>query len=350
MTNIIDRREFLKLSSMGFGSLAINPLRHMLPPEDQVPPLGVGRVTISSIGIYKEPNLKSDKVGLRFRDELLTLAEDLISPYGPEINPHWYKVVGGYSHSAYLQRVENAALAIPSRRIRKDGSLGEISVPYTNSLRLSKVLDTWDPLYRLYYQSVHWVTGIDEGPDGEPWYRLSDELLHIDYHVPATHVRLIPDDELSPLSAEVPPERKFVQVNLIEQTLTASEDGEVVLHTHVSTGLPSLGRVTGIPTETPRGQFNIDPKLPSKHMGNGQLTAEIDAYELPGVPWTCFFEHMTGIAFHGTYWHDNFGGRMSHGCVNMRVEDAKWLYRWSTPVAEPGDWTRKGNGTRVEVI
>jgi lipoprotein-anchoring transpeptidase ErfK/SrfK len=105
-----------------------------------------------------------------------------------------------------------------------------------------------------------------------------------------------------------------------------------------------------LPTETPRGIFNIDPKVPAKHMGNGQLTAEIGAYELPGVPWTCFFEHMTGIAFHGTYWHDNFGGRMSHGCVNMRIEDAKWLYRWSTPVAKPSDWTRKGYGTRVEVI
>ena len=114
MTNIINRREFLKLSSMGFGSLAINPLRRMLPPEDQIPPLGIGRVTVSSIGVYKEPNLKSDKVTFRTRDELVTLAQDLISPYGPDINPHWYKVVGGYSHSAYLQRVEDASLAIAS--------------------------------------------------------------------------------------------------------------------------------------------------------------------------------------------------------------------------------------------
>jgi len=350
MSDQINRREFLKLSSMGFGSLAINPLRPLLPPEDRVPPLGIGRVTVSSIGVFKEPDLKSEKVNQRFRDDLVTLVEDLNSPYGPEINPHWYKVVGGYSHSAYLQRVENAALITPSKRVRKAGQLGEISVPFTNSLRANKTMDEWEALYRLYYQSVHWVTGIDEGPDGEPWYRLSDELLRVDYHVPATHVRLIPDEELAPLSTAVDPGKKFVQVNLIDQTLTAYENNEVVLHTKVSTGLPNLGRVIGIPTDTPRGNFNIDPKVPSKHMGNGQLTAEIGAYELPGVPWTCFFEHMTGIAFHGTYWHDNFGARMSHGCVNMRVEDAKWLYRWSTPVAEPSDWTRKGYGTRVEVI
>ena len=350
MQNDLNRREFLKLSGMGFGSLAVDPMHRLLPQEDRVAPVGIGRVTISSIGVYKEPNLKSEKLQERSRDQLMTLAEELVSPYGPEINPRWYKVVGGYSHSAYLQRVENAALPAPSKRIRKAGQLGEISVPFTNSLRANKDMDQWEALYRLYFQSVHWVTGVDEGPDGEPWYRLSDELLKIDYHVPASHVRLIPDLELTPLSPEVDPGKKFVRVNLIEQTLTAYEDSEVVLHTKVSTGLPSLGRNLGLPTETPRGKFNIDPKVPAKHMGNGQLTADIEAYELPGVPWTCFFEHMTGIAFHGTYWHDNFGGRMSHGCVNMRVDDAKWLYRWSTPVAEPGDWTRMGYGTRVEVV
>ena len=350
MQNDLNRREFLKLSGMGFGSLAVDPMHRLLPPEDRVPPVGIGRVTVSSIGVYKEPNLKSEKMQERSRDQLMTLVEELVSPYGPEINPRWYKVVGGYSHSAYLQRVETAAISNPSKRIRKAGQLGEISVPFTNSLRANKDMDQWEALYRLYFQSVHWVTGVDEGPDGEPWYRLSDELLKIDYHVPASHVRLIPDLELTPLSPEVDPGKKFVRVNLIEQTLTAYEDSEVVLHTKVSTGLPSLGRVSGLPTETPRGNFNIEPKVPAKHMGNGQLTADIEAYELPGVPWTCFFEHMTGIAFHGTYWHDNFGGRMSHGCVNMRVDDAKWLYRWSTPVAEPGDWTRMGYGTRVEVV
>ena len=153
---------------MGLGSLAVDPMRHLLPPEDRVPALGVGRVTVSSIGVYKEPNLKSDKLQVRSRDQLMTLVEELVSPYGPEINPRWYKVIGGYSHSAYLQRVEQAALSTPPRRIRKDGHLGEICVPFTNSLRANKDMDQWEALYRLYYQSVHWVTGIDEGPDGLP--------------------------------------------------------------------------------------------------------------------------------------------------------------------------------------
>ena len=346
----LSRREFLKLSSAGMSLLALEPLHVLLPPEDRIDPIGIGRVTISSIGVYKEPSLESEKVSTRARDDLVTLAEEITSPHGPKRNPRWYKVVGGYSHSAYLQRVENASLNTPVNRIRKNGQLGEITVPHTQSLLPSKDKTNWEPLYRLYFQSVHWITGVDEGPDGEPWYRLSDELLRIDYHVPATHVRLIDDDELTPISADVDPGKKFIQVNLIDQTLTAFEGEEVVLHTEVSTGLPNLGPVSGLPTDTPRGLFNIDPKVPAKHMGDGRITSEIDAYELPGVPWVCFFEHMTGVAFHGTYWHDNFGSRMSHGCVNMRVEDAKWLYRWSTPTAEPSDWTRKGFGTRVEVI
>ena len=49
MQNDLNRREFLKLSGMGFGSLAIDPMHRLLPPEDRVPPVGIGRVTVSSI-------------------------------------------------------------------------------------------------------------------------------------------------------------------------------------------------------------------------------------------------------------------------------------------------------------
>ncbi len=46
------------------------------------------------------------------------------------------------------------------------------------------------------------------------------------------------------------------------------------------------------------------------------------------------FFHEAGYAFHGTYWHDNLGTPMSRGCVNMRIEDAKWLFRWVRPIHE----------------
>jgi hypothetical protein len=90
-------------------------------------------------------------------------------------------------------------------------------------------------------------------------------------------------------------------------------------------------------------------------MGDGNLASDIEAYELVGVPWTSFFT-MTGYAFHGTYWHDNFGVPMSRGCVNMRPDDAKWLFRWSTPAAAPEAFEiptkadRRGYGTQVRIF
>jgi lipoprotein-anchoring transpeptidase ErfK/SrfK len=89
-------------------------------------------------------------------------------------------------------------------------------------------------------------------------------------------------------------------------------------------------------------------------MGDGNLMQgdlDLDAYELVGVPWTIFFHELsTGYAIHGTYWHNNFGWPMSHGCVNLRNADAKWLFRWSTPEnASPLEIEVTGFGTQVHV-
>ncbi len=83
-------------------------------------------------------------------------------------------------------------------------------------------------------------------------------------------------------------------------------------------------------------------------MGDGNLTDDIRAYELPGVPWVSFFT-QTGVALHGTYWHHNYGRRMSHGCVNMVTAEAKWIYRWTIPQADVYEWEKKGYGTQVTV-
>jgi hypothetical protein len=202
----------------------------------------------------------------------------------------------------------------------------------------------------VYFQSVHWVTDIVSGPDARPWYELTDELLHVRYYVPAEHIRLISELEYAPLSTGVPPEDKKIFVSLSEQTLSAFEGEQLVYRTSISSGIPSRELPdNGIPTDTPVGSFRIASKMPSKHMGEGELTSDYQAYELLGVPWNCFFV-STGVAFHGTFWHDNFGTRMSHGCVNMRNCDALWLFRWTTPVHNAGEWFVRGNGTRVQII
>jgi lipoprotein-anchoring transpeptidase ErfK/SrfK len=81
-----------------------------------------------------------------------------------------------------------------------------------------------------------------------------------------------------------------------------------------------------------------------------QGDAKIGIYDLPGVPWCSFFT-STGIAFHGAYWHNDFGQPRSHGCVNLPTSAAKFLYRWATPNVPPeANYLHKpGTGTTVHV-
>ncbi len=353
MKTRLTRRELLKLAALAGGSLGSlafeGPVRRRLPAKDQAPLdyLKMVRVAIRQDDIYESPSLDAPIIAHRGRDQLVRVLEEFESD-GPPHNPRWYRVVGGFMHTAHLAPVETHYQA-PVSRIAAGGQAFEVTVPFTRTLRFSEP-DGWEPLYRLYYRSNHWVTDITEGPDGEPWYVLEDDLLHVEYMAAATDLRLIPASDYAPIQPEVLDKR--IEVSLRDQTVTCYEKGQQVFHTNVSTGIPSLGPTTnGIPTETPRGEFNVSIKTPVRHMGNGRLTSDINAYELPGVPWSTFFTD-TGVAFHGTYWHDNYGGRMSHGCVNMRTDEALWLYRWTTPVYknEPGKWHVNGFGTRIEVF
>ncbi|MEW6716714.1 MAG: L,D-transpeptidase [Chloroflexota bacterium] len=347
MTANLTRRDFLKLSALTLGSFPLQLPKPLLPPEELGEMIAIGRVTIWAIGLFHEPSYRSERVGVRFRDDLIPIYAEVTSDSAPSHNPRWYHVLGGFAHSAYLQRT-NIQTNPVTTYITPRGQLGEVTVPYTQSYRYTKTYG-WQPLYRLYYLSVHWITGLDEGPDGESWYRILDDLLRVHYFIPAKHVRLVPTEELTPLSPDVPPEEKTIHISLNKQTLTAYEGDKAVLHTRVSSGIPSQRRTAnGIPTITPSGDFAIDRKMPVRHMGNGRLTNNLSAYELPGVPWVCFF-HSTGVALHGTYWHDNYGTPMSHGCVNLSPQDAKWIFRWTTPPNYPPTFLRQGHGTRVIV-
>jgi len=114
---------------------------------------------------------------------------------------------------------------------------------------------------------------------------------------------------------------KQIIIDLSQQTLYAFENGEVVRQFTVSTGLPATPTVTG--------DFAIYRRYESQRMQGPD-------YDLPGVPWVMYFYQSYSI--HGTYWHNNFGQPMSHGCVNMRTPEAEWLYNWAP------------DGTSVRVI
>jgi hypothetical protein len=259
-------------------------------------------------------------------------------------------VWNGYIHSAYVQKVQ-IRLNTPQQNLTETGHLSEVTVPYSPIYQYS-VYNGWVQRSRLYYLSTHWAIGLDQGPDGNPWYRLLDELTREQYHVPAEHLRLIPDNEFAPVSPQIPPQDKRIEVSLADQSLTAYEGDQVVLSTSISSGLHQRPDPEDIAWNTPPGTYHIQSKYPSKHMGAGDLAG--DGSDLPGVPWTCFFLSPPGYAFHGAYWHNNFGIQMSHGCINMKTEEAKWLFRWTTPIFRTpiesrADWYQTGYGTLVKI-
>lgn len=115
------------------------------------------------------------------------------------------------------------------------------------------------------------------------------------------------------------PDEKWIEINVTEQQVTAWEGNVPVLSFLASTGLPN--------TPTVLGEYNIYWKLESTLMtGPG--------YYLPEVPYTMYF--YAGYALHGAYWHNNFGNPMSHGCVNLSIDNAKALFEWADPVIPPG--------------
>lgn len=117
----------------------------------------------------------------------------------------------------------------------------------------------------------------------------------------------------APLGQGLPDGRRWIEVDISDQTLIAWQGESAVLRTSISSGR------TEYPTV--RGTYKIRTKLDLERMiGPG--------YDTPNVPYTMYF--FRGYAIHGAYWHNNFGTPVSHGCVNMRVEEAKALYEWAS--------------------
>jgi len=320
------RRDFLRTLTSGFAGAAAMSI---LPLSKMESPPCLGRVTSESLSVYQQPSDKSRILFQRFRDDILNIYSSLQSPDGPGYNPLWHRVWGGYVHSAFVQDVRNQLNPV-QQEFPSSGQLMELTVPYSQSYRV-RSNGKWESFYRLYYSSTHWVSSVREGPDGNLWYQVNNPLLTLSYYVSAEHLRPVSAAELAPIHPELDPREKSIEISIDFQRLRAFEGDNQVKECQVSTGLPFTSiNPEDIPTDTPKGDHLIRSKNPSVHMGDGTLRSDAEAYELPGVPWVLYFE-MRGYALHGAYWHNNFGMTMSHGCVNMRSQDAKWLYRWCTP-------------------
>ncbi|GAB4334377.1 MAG: hypothetical protein OHK0047_23180 [Leptolyngbyaceae cyanobacterium] len=112
--------------------------------------------------------------------------------------------------------------------------------------------------------------------------------------------------------------RRWIEINLTSQRLIAWEGGVPVYAVIISTGKSS--------TPTPTGVFAIQTRHRSTRMQGAD-------YDVPDVPYTMYY--YGGYAIHGAYWHNRFGTPVSHGCINVAVDHARWLFYWAavgTPV------------------
>ena len=114
---------------------------------------------------------------------------------------------------------------------------------------------------------------------------------------------------------------RWIDVNLAEQTLAVYDNRELVFATVIASGLE--------PFWTKPGLFQIYQKKETETMRNNDPS---DFYYLDDVPWTMYYDGAR--ALHGAYWRTRFGYPQSHGCVNLSVGDAHWLFNW----AVEGDW------------
>lgn len=113
------------------------------------------------------------------------------------------------------------------------------------------------------------------------------------------------------------PHDRWVAVDLYEQTAVAYEGDRMVFATLVSSGLPNWA--------TNEGLFQVYERYEATKMSGAE--GQVDFYFIEEVPYVMYFDG--DISLHGTYWHDRFGYRQSHGCVNLSIMDAWWMYQWT---------------------
>ena len=356
------RRSFLKLagaaaagalllprlspSQGGLFKPRVSPV--LAQPWPQGPDVKLGRGTLGwGAPILSRPHPEGVNLGYVYPDDVVRVLREVVG-LGMAFHTHlWFELEQGYVYAPYLQPVMNLPQT-PLTSVPAEGVWTEVCVPYVDARAQP------DPaahkVYRIYYSAVFQIPEVVPGADGQPWYRVAMETQETMY-APAQDFRVISADEITPISTDVDPAEKSISVYLVDQALSAFEGKREVFRARISSGANYFGPdghtlVNG----TPGGAHPIWQKRISRHMQGGTVEA---GYDVPGVGWVSYFS-SNGAALHSTYWHNDFGIPKSHGCLNCKPEDAKWLFRWTAPgvTYQPGevtvDWDHRG--TTVELL
>jgi len=362
---ILNRRDFLKKSLAGVGSLLILPNKLSINAPQKEWPIGeqLGRNVVyqpNTLSIRSAPDENASVIRILTEDECVPWNREVIGS-APRFSPSkkWLETQEGYIFSPSLQKVKylpnQPVIDLPVYNDER-GMWCEVTVPYVNlelanpPARSPWILDAPQNLWRLYYSQVVWVDEIITNSDGIQKYRIVEKYGSYGdiFWADATAFRPISEEEVSPIHPDVGDKKILVNVN--SQTLSCFEGDREVYFCQIASG--KKNDVFGNPDDslkTPAGEHRIWRKLISLHMSGGASGA---GWDTMAVPWTSLFVG-SGVAIHGAFWHNDFGTPKSHGCVNTTAEDAKWIFRWTTPQVSyyPGDLTiNTFDGTKIEVV
>jgi hypothetical protein len=270
------------------------------------------------------------------------------------ISDVWFETNKGYVHSAYVvpgHEVFNQAEA----EVPAGGFWAELTVPLAwQHIQPAVESNRYDfHYYRGFWQQVYKVTDRATDDKGHVWYRVADDPdiePKRQAWMMARALRRLTDADFSPISPDVTD--KQIQIKLDQQMLSCYEGSSLVFQTRIASGTSIVGD-DGVLHDfsTPYGNYHVERKRPARRMRGGSA-ADNTEYDVNAVPWITYFVG-TGAAVHGAYWHNNYGFPRSHGCINVLPDAAKWVYRWSLPVATAQDdyhWTAKFEASTPVII
>lgn len=368
-----NRRDFLKIGAAGLGALLLPKIKYVSAVQPVFPSGDrLMRLFYYGVELKSKPDIDSSTVKTFPDPEMAGDPEQVLKIYREVIGTSdsrlyrsktWYETDGGFIYAPNAQPVKN----LPNEPLTTLPSYGEIpgfwaevTVPFVNlkmdgetaksPLLVEQLALPYPP--RFYYSQVLWIDGIRTLEDGTVQYHVLEKhgSFGDKFWANASAFKPLTPEDLSSISPDLP-DKKIV-VDLTHQTLSAFEGSREVFYATVSTGAKYNfeGEVVEEAWSTPVGDYHVvNRKFVSLHMAGGNTAAS--GYEDFAVSYTSIFA-SGGVSFHSTYWHNAWGSTMSHGCVNMKPEDAKFIYRWTqpgTPYYE-GKYEQEGYaGTNVQV-
>jgi len=344
---MVTRRDFLRGSTLTAFSWPLfyanfssqHPLSTFTESSSDI----LGRVLFDGTPTFTKPDDRSTSNGTHNFNDILALSQPINGNSQSSKNDIWFEMdKDAYIQSQNIQLVKNL-LNEPRDDISTSGQLAEITVPFCEAWPGDKQNTRSHQIF--FYGSTHWVYGLGKDPDNNLYYLVMEDRWGESFYVNAAHMRIIENQELNPSAPEIDPEKKYILVDTKNQLLTAYEDDSPIMISAISSGIFTENSNLA----TPPGEYTINYKRPSRHMVHSDKIGVNDS-ELYGVPWVSYFTN-SGIAFHGTYWHNDYTQPRSHGCVNMPIYAANWIYLWTDPVVPPREKKYVSRiGTRVVVI